>query len=241
MLYIFEGLWLIIYGCMETICQNFLLWRSVIKPKVSLIWFCCDDKHTWRVEEGVAEVFVCSVVGARLTVGRGDSGVWADTVGQTLGQRRHLHLDQRWRHKKIIKDQTVTDQSHLAWPIAQRCSSYILRRLDTTGGASDIPVCWRWMRSREAWRAPRCSHWCSHCGVGWSIWCGRGPQVGRAAGSCCLGEADVCGGTQQRGVWRDTVAHSYQGGAALFSKICTTLTSWQRPHGYYIQHRAGFI
>lgn len=40
----------------------------------------------------MGDLLIRPVVGTRLTVGRRDSGVGADTVGQRLWQRRHVHL-----------------------------------------------------------------------------------------------------------------------------------------------------
>lgn len=54
---------------------------------------CSGYSLTWRVQEGICDKFLCSVVGTRLAEGRWDSGVRSHTVGQRLRQRRQLYLD----------------------------------------------------------------------------------------------------------------------------------------------------
>lgn len=49
-------------------------------------------ERTWRVQEGEGDLFVCSVVGAGLTVGRRNPGVGPHTVGQSVRQRGDLYL-----------------------------------------------------------------------------------------------------------------------------------------------------
>lgn len=49
-------------------------------------------ERTWRIEEGVGDLLIRPVVGARLTVGGRDSGVGSNTVGQRFRQRGHVHL-----------------------------------------------------------------------------------------------------------------------------------------------------
>lgn len=62
----------------------------------------CGGKLTWRVEEGVGDLFVCSVVGTRLTVGWWDSGVGFHTVGQGFRQRRHFYLEDHTHTKFYV-------------------------------------------------------------------------------------------------------------------------------------------
>ena len=60
---------------------------------------------TWRVQEGICDVFVCSVVGARLAVGWRDSGIGSHTARQNFRQRSHLHLeDHIFRHTNRQRD-----------------------------------------------------------------------------------------------------------------------------------------
>lgn len=47
---------------------------------------------TWWVEKAIGDLFVCSVVGTRLTEGRWDSVVRFHTVGQGFWQRSHFYL-----------------------------------------------------------------------------------------------------------------------------------------------------
>lgn len=61
-------------------------------------------KPTWRVEEGVGDVFVCSIVGTRLTVGWWDPAVGFHTVGQGFRQRRHFYLEERTQTHIRIKN-----------------------------------------------------------------------------------------------------------------------------------------
>lgn len=56
---------------------------------------------TWRVEEAIGDLFVCSVVGTRLTEGRWDSVVRFHTVGQGFWQRRHLYLKKHTQSHEV--------------------------------------------------------------------------------------------------------------------------------------------
>lgn len=57
---------------------------------------------TWWIEKAIGDLFVCSVVGTRLTEGRWDSVVRFHTVGQGFWQRRHFYL-KKHRHKVHCK------------------------------------------------------------------------------------------------------------------------------------------